>query len=65
MHLTEKLSADLAVYKTFYSHVTKNISDYAATITRSLGALGVQPVPGSDKMTRLSTCVGISLNYDF
>lgn len=65
MHLTEKFSADLAVYKTFYSHVTKHIDDYASAITNALGGLGVSAVPGTDRMTRVSTCVGISLNYDF
>lgn len=65
IHFTDNLSTDLAVYKTFYSHVNKQSADYAPTITKSLGALGVKAVPGSDKMTRLSTCFGISFNYDF
>ena len=72
-----KLSADVSVFKSFYSHTTKKMTDFngvGAATAAKLGGLGlpagtINPnsliIPGSDRYYRTSFVFGVGLNYNF
>ena len=74
---TEKLSADVAVFKSFYKHATKKMDDFngvGAATAAKLSGLGlpagtIDPakliIPGSDRYYRTSFVLGLGINYQF
>jgi long-subunit fatty acid transport protein len=81
IHINDRMSFDLAVFRTFYSHLTKSSADYAgvgATYYKRLSPMAaLMPAlaanltedklktPGSDNFYRKSFVMGIGFNIDF
>ena len=73
----DKLSADVALFKSFYGHKTKKMDDYdgvGAATAAKLGGLGLPAgmldpqallIPGSDRYYRTSFVFGVGINYNF
>ena len=80
-HFNKKLSVDVAAFNTFYSKMTKEMSDYGnvgasyyaklAPMAASIPALAQKislenlQIPGKDVYSRKSLVFGIGFNYDF
>jgi long-subunit fatty acid transport protein len=81
IHINDRMSFDLAIFRTFYSHLTKSSADYAgvgATYYKNLSPMAaLMPAlaanltedklktPGSDNFYRKSFVMGIGFNIDF
>lgn len=73
----EKLSVDLSVFNSFYTHATKEMADYngvgmnTATKLRALGLPNAAVpsdkmlLPGTDRYHRTSFVLGLGINYNF
>ena len=74
---TDRFSADVAVFKSFYNHATKEMADYngvGMSTANKLRALGLPNaaipsdkmlITGTDRYYRTSFVLGIGLNYNF
>lgn len=79
INLSDRLSFDVSVFKSFYRHNTKTMEDYnniGASLARTLSSAGLPEavisnlaaslkVPGTDTYYRNSLLLGVGVNYKF